>query len=229
MLLNAAFSALDRGEYELALGHATAVLRDEPDSAPAWRVRAVAEWELAQDVLREVPDVQERRLNAVVAARRAVELAPNDIENLRIRARTLLRVSPSDALVALNKAARLDPADAEVRELAAAIRADQADPLPTAGDIAARRQAARQARAASRPPAARPHYEPQSSSGDGVGKFAIGALLFIGGLIFKFGLGAMLDTASDSGHTTTYKPYPAYTSKAYPTKPNSWQTTPAPR
>ncbi|MEU0542494.1 hypothetical protein ABZ319_21730 [Nocardia sp. NPDC005978] len=222
--LRTAFAALDRQEYETALEQVSAVLAAEPDNATAWRVRALARWELASAGRGKVAQVREHRIEAIVAARRAVELAPGDIENLRIRARTLLVASPADALVALNKAVALDPGDPALYELIAAVRADLEE-----------QESARRALEAERQRAAaetrwRMESETEPESGSGVGKFVIGALVFVIGFAFKLGLGffvdeAVSDTPSTRNYpTASYKPYPT---KGYPTTaPHAWPTMP---
>ncbi|GAB4582508.1 tetratricopeptide repeat protein [Nocardia sp. IFM 10818] len=90
---------------------------DETDNGQVWRERALAELELAREVDRDAADRDEHRLNAVVAARRAVELEPGNAENYYVRARTLRQLGPADALRALERAQALDPHDTRIPQL----------------------------------------------------------------------------------------------------------------
>ncbi|MGX1808756.1 tetratricopeptide repeat protein [Nocardia sp. NPDC055321] len=216
-MLRAALAALERHEYETALERISAVLDEQPDNATAWRVRASAHRELASASRGKVARVREHRIESIVAARRAVELAPGDVENLRMRALTLLVASPADALVALDKAVRLDPADATLYELRAAVRADLQEQ-----EIARRVAAAERARDARQ-------SEDSDSDGRVLAKIAFGAVTFIAGIALELGLG---DSDSSSDRPTPHYPTRTYT-KPYPTQlypptvPQTWPTMPA--
>ncbi|WP_067531760.1 tetratricopeptide repeat protein [Nocardia crassostreae] len=116
-LLDEAEAAVRIGEYERALELCATAEPHLPDSGRVWRIRALAELQLAREVDRDVVEVEERRMNAVVAARRAVELEPAHAENHYVRALSLQWLGQADALRALDRAAALAPRDTRIDHL----------------------------------------------------------------------------------------------------------------
>ncbi|MFE3797280.1 tetratricopeptide repeat protein [Nocardia tengchongensis] len=101
--------AYREGEYGRALEFAGAALRVSPDEVFVWRVRALAELQAARGLSGDA--AVEGRGRAVAAARRAVELEPEDADNLRILAATQRDTDPAAALANLDLALELDPDD----------------------------------------------------------------------------------------------------------------------
>ncbi|MFC9994778.1 hypothetical protein [Nocardia sp. NPDC127526] len=117
VLLDEAETAVRIGESERALELCATAEPELPDSGRVWRIRALAELQLSREVDRDVREIDERRLNAVVAARRAVELEPGKAENHYVRALSLQWLGQADALRALDRAATLDPRDTRIDHL----------------------------------------------------------------------------------------------------------------
>ncbi|MET9489410.1 tetratricopeptide repeat protein [Nocardia sp. NPDC006630] len=96
-------------EYGRALEFSAAALRRTPEDTFVWRVRALAELALARDASLGPVVVREHRAAAVAAARRAVEIDPENADNLRILAATLRDEDPVAALQKLAAALEVDP------------------------------------------------------------------------------------------------------------------------
>ncbi|WP_327143239.1 tetratricopeptide repeat protein [Nocardia sp. NBC_01327] len=96
-------------EYARALEFSAAALRRTPEDTFVWRVRALAELALARDASSGPVVVREHRAAAVAAARRAVEIDPENADNLRILAATLRDEDPVAALQKLVAALEVDP------------------------------------------------------------------------------------------------------------------------
>ncbi|MCU1645174.1 MAG: hypothetical protein JWN03_5449 [Nocardia sp.] len=96
-------------EYGQALEFSAAALRQTPEDTFVWRVRALAELALARDATLGPVVVREHRAAAVAAARRAVEIDPENADNLRILAATLRDEDPVAALQKLAAALEVDP------------------------------------------------------------------------------------------------------------------------
>ncbi|MGW4244971.1 tetratricopeptide repeat protein [Nocardia sp. NPDC004722] len=103
------------GEYGRALEFSGAALRVTPDDVFVWRVRALSELQLARAGNGEAAG--ELRVKAIAAARRAVELDPDNVDNVRILAATQRDTDPAAALANLDKALELDPDNVHVHSL----------------------------------------------------------------------------------------------------------------
>ncbi|OJF83701.1 tetratricopeptide repeat protein [Nocardia seriolae] len=103
------------GEYGRALEFSGAALRVTPDEVFVWRVRALSELQLGRSASGGA--VGEHRGRAVAAARRAVELDPDDVDNVRILAATQRDTDPAAALTNLDRALELDPDNVHVHVL----------------------------------------------------------------------------------------------------------------
>ncbi|GAB2526828.1 tetratricopeptide repeat protein [Nocardia heshunensis] len=103
------------GEYGRALEFSGAALRVTPDDVFVWRVRALSELQLARAGSGEAAG--ELREKAIAAARRAIELDPDNVDNVRILAATQRDTDPAGALANLDKALELDPDNVHVHVL----------------------------------------------------------------------------------------------------------------
>ncbi|MGW4530082.1 tetratricopeptide repeat protein [Nocardia sp. NPDC004340] len=97
------------GEYERALEFAGTAMRVVPDEPFVWRVRALAELQLSRAAAGD--EGAQRRVRALAAARRAVELEPDEAVNFRILAATQRDTDPAAALENLELALELEPDD----------------------------------------------------------------------------------------------------------------------
>ncbi|WP_167471558.1 tetratricopeptide repeat protein [Nocardia arthritidis] len=109
------------GDYGQTITSCRSALSALPTYQYAWRLLAFAEFQLS---LRSADDRREqssRRRNAVAAARRAVELGPEDAENLRTLAVVQQFADPREALTLLDDAMELEPENAGIHLLRGAI------------------------------------------------------------------------------------------------------------
>ncbi|MFF2553243.1 tetratricopeptide repeat protein [Nocardia sp. NPDC058058] len=95
-------------DFERSLGYSAAGLRVWPDSSFLWRSRALAYWRLGSTGTSSPEVYGKRNASALAAAQRAVELDPDDIDNLRILAVTQRRSDPEAALAALDRALEIN-------------------------------------------------------------------------------------------------------------------------
>lgn len=95
------------GEYERALEFSAAALRVAPNADYAWRIRALSEYRL--NLATKGAPAAEHRSRALAAARRAVELSPDEVESLRVQAIVQWDTDPTAALRVLDRALELDP------------------------------------------------------------------------------------------------------------------------
>ncbi|MFC9994780.1 tetratricopeptide repeat protein [Nocardia sp. NPDC127526] len=113
--------ALRMGEYERALDHTGSALRVSPEFTMMWRVRALAEYQLTRDSDIDPEQADRYRDSAVAAARHAVELDPDDVDNLRILALVQQDSDPVAALEHLKSALEIDPDQVELHILRGSI------------------------------------------------------------------------------------------------------------
>ncbi|WP_067569372.1 tetratricopeptide repeat protein [Nocardia acidivorans] len=104
-------------DYGRAVEYSAAALRGDPENTFAWRVRALGELGMARDAELGPEVVAEHRARARVAAERAVKIAPEDTDNLRILASTTRDQDPAAALATLDTALEIDPDDVSVHLL----------------------------------------------------------------------------------------------------------------
>ncbi|WP_157574357.1 tetratricopeptide repeat protein [Nocardia jejuensis] len=112
--------ALRMREPERALEYSATALRLMPDSTFVWRIRALAEGQVASGTEDPVL-VRECRGRALDAAQRAVDLDPDDVDNLRILAATQRHSDPDAALRTLARALEIDPDNVRLHVLRGAV------------------------------------------------------------------------------------------------------------
>lgn len=116
LLAELANTHLRLSDYRQALDVSTSALRHAPDDTYAWRVRALAELQLARAGGNSAR-AREHRTAAIAAARRACELEPKYADNHRVLAATQRDTNPKAALSSTGRALELDPDDISVHLL----------------------------------------------------------------------------------------------------------------
>lgn len=96
-------------EYQRAFDLSTTALASEPDLDLLWRLRAQAAYELVTARTEDDDARRELYRDCVAAARRAVELDPDESENHHVLAVVTWPVDPAGALAAADRALELEP------------------------------------------------------------------------------------------------------------------------
>ncbi|MEV0712527.1 tetratricopeptide repeat protein [Nocardia aurea] len=101
------------GDYDRALDCAEAALRNAPTYEFAWRIKALAESQLASTAAAG-DEASERSARARAAGLRCVQLDPESSENQRILAMVTMDVDLAAALEIITHAIELDPENADL-------------------------------------------------------------------------------------------------------------------
>ncbi|WP_225730834.1 MULTISPECIES: tetratricopeptide repeat protein [unclassified Nocardia] len=109
------------GDYGQTITSCRSALSALPTYQYAWRLLAFAEFQLSLRAGENRREQSSRRRNAVAAARRAIELGPEDAENLRTLAVVQQFADPREALTLLDDAMELEPENADIHLLRGAI------------------------------------------------------------------------------------------------------------